>query len=202
MTFAERLFEYYRQNCIGEKASTFMAFSLLLRCINYTPSKKLCYKLCAFSPPKFRRLHYSILTNSCSEKIPRIYKFSKVHGDVLFFMFLDLGIKVSKSTLFNLNDYLNTKQFYVFYDLSYIYFELLKKGLLKKTLELPREEKIDLFLMKFKATKAKREQQAKLPFWAKIRVFTPSYSQSNGIWGDSIPLRIIKIPMGGQNKKY
>lgn len=213
MTFRDKLQEYFSLNRLGNSIRSFTAFVIMLQSIQYNYTKDFAYKICGYSPAKFRKLQFSILTNQIDTRIPKSYSLRKTSGIILFFMMLDLDIKISKEIVERVSSFLSESQFKIFKILCSAYFELVKTGNLSKVLSSGEAERNLHFLDKLRQLEERRQKvivkkgkikhkKTKDTIYSHIGTFKPYYSHTNNIWQDIIPHCIKSIPMGGMNKIY
>lgn len=213
MTLKEKIFDYFSTHNVGRSANTFAAFCLLLRCLNYNISSHFAYALCGLSPKQYRKLHYDILMNKIA-KVPSAYKSNNVNGFILFFMFIDLGIKLSKDICHFISSCLNKNQYKDFDCLCQIYFNAIKCGIINDILYRDEGERVLYFIEQygrknFISKRVSREFGVKKSaldlrqqsFYDNIGRFDCKYTDSNRVWDDVITRKIKSIPMGGQNKR-
>lgn len=148
MTFKEKIFDYFSSHNVGGSAKTFSAFCLLIKCLNYSINSHFAYALCGLSPQQYRKLHYDILMNRI-KKIPHPYKSKNVNGFILFFMFIDLEVKLSKDICQTISYELNKKDYKDFSCLCQIYFAAIKCGTIDDILSLEEGERVLYFIEQY-----------------------------------------------------
>ena len=210
MTFRDRLLKYYASHHLGGAANTFMAFVLILQCIDYTCSVDFCYKICGYSPVELRRLHFLILSNNITKKLPKAYRISKVNMFSFILILMDLRIRISRNLVNRIKTYVTPSQSNEIEYLCNKYFELVKNGMIDKILGMEEADRIMYFSLYCKKPKLKTNKRKNTlitnttdsSFYYRIGDFKAYYSHSNNMWGDKIPFHLKSIPMGGSSKKY
>lgn len=215
MSLTSRLKEYYRSHDIGYDYRKFMAFSIMLKAMEYRYSDTFIEGILNQSPKSSRHRYNGLLRNGVLRKKPNIEPM------FLFLMMTDLRIKISKIMMQNVMRMVGDEDGETFERLCRIYFDCLRTGILESVLDLDAAARATYFKERLKSRQynigerdkiqkgketisslLKRIKNENTDGKSRIGSFKPRYSNSNGIWENKMPLYIQSIPMGGMNKRY
>lgn len=189
--FVDKLYHLFCKSRGGGQ-SRFMAFCILLKCINFTPNENFInYILSNISK---HRLLYKNLLIGRKIRNNSTTKFNLKYADIDYILesLFYLNTRISSSLMHSLCNKINDAELEKYLKgLCYSYFNLIKTGKINKFNQLSISHKIKYLKRNIPSTKNNR-----------YSCYGPQMPTNSGIWGEPIPFHIISIPMGGSNKKY